>query len=184
MARFPAGRPAVTILPSAAFANAIPIDPKTLHPYFLTRGLDTTRFPELDRAVRIEPRAWRKEAQAHSPAVLAALTDDNGRIVNVQRTYLNAEQTAQDGLQPKRKAAFGAKVKGFAIRLGSPGETLMFTEGLENAMTAMQALDSRVAAFAVAGAGMLAGHVPPAGVKTVILLGDRDEAGSRRALPL
>ena len=32
------------LTPEQAFFNSAPIDPKAPHPYFLNRGIDTTRF--------------------------------------------------------------------------------------------------------------------------------------------
>jgi DNA primase len=65
-------------------------------------------------------------------------------------------------------------VNGFAIRLGPPTETILICEALEDAMTAMAAMDMKLAAFAVAGAGMVPNFVTPDGVKNVIICADND----------
>jgi hypothetical protein len=53
--------------PEQAFLKAALIDPNTPHPYFLARGIDTTRFSNLDQVVRIAPRYRRKETDAPGP---------------------------------------------------------------------------------------------------------------------
>jgi hypothetical protein len=64
--------------PGQAFFNSAPIDPKAPHPYFLNRGIDTTRFSDLDRVVRVEPRYRREQTHAWGPALIAAVTDNEG----------------------------------------------------------------------------------------------------------
>ena len=52
------------LTPEQAFFNSAPIDPKAPHPYFLNRGIDTTRFSDLDQVVRVEPRYRREQTHA------------------------------------------------------------------------------------------------------------------------
>ena len=111
--------------------------------------------------VRIEPRYRREQTHAWGPAVIAAITDNDGRIVGRQYKPLTADLSAKDGVEPKTKNGAGDKVKGYAIRLGPPRETLYLAEGLEDAMTVMQAFDMSVTAFAMGGAGMMEGFIPP-----------------------
>ena len=77
--------------------------------------------------------------------------------------------------------ALDDKVKGFAIRLGPARETLYLAEGLEDAMTVMQAFDMGVTAFAMGGAGMMDGFIPPKGTREIVILADRDEKGIQGA---
>ena len=77
----------------------------------------------------------------------------------------------------RSKTAPDDKVKGFAIRLGPARETIHLAEGLEDAMTVMQAFDMSVTAFAMGGAGMMDGFIPPKGTREIVILADRDEKG-------
>jgi hypothetical protein len=169
------------LTPGQPFFNSAPIDPKAPHPYFLNRGIDTTRFSDLDQVVRIEPRYRREQTHAWGPAVIAAITDNDGRIVGRQYKPLTADLSAKDGVEPKTKNGAGDKVKGYAIRLGPPRETLYLAEGLEDAMTVMQAFDMSVTAFAMGGAGMMEGFIPPKATRDIVVLADRDEKGIQGA---
>jgi Toprim domain len=169
------------LTPEQVFFNSAPIDPKAPHPYFLNRGIDTTRFSDLDQVVRIEPRYRREPTHAWSPAVIAAVTDNDGRIVGRQYKPLTADLSAKDGIEPKTKNGAGDKLKGYAIRLGPAWATLYLAEGLEDAMTVMRAFDISVTAFAVGGAGMMDGFIPPKGTREIVILSDRDEKGIQSA---
>ena len=48
-------------------------------------------------------------------------------------------------------------------------------------MTVMQAFDMSVTAFAVGGAGMMDGFIPPKGTREIVILADRDEKGIQSA---
>jgi hypothetical protein len=166
------------LTPELAFFEAAPIEPTTPHPYFLNRGIDTTRFSDLGHVVRIAQCYRRKETDAQGPALISAITDNEGGIVGRQYKPLSADQSAKDGLEPKTKNGAGDKVKSHAIRLGPPRETLYLAEGLEDAMTVMQAFDMSVTAYAMGGAGMLVGFIPPKGTREIVIVSDRDAAGT------
>ena len=169
------------LTPEQAFFKAAPIDPNAPHPYFLNRGIDTTRFSDLDQVVRIAPRYRRKETDALGTALVFAITDNEGRIVGRQYKPLNADRSAKDGVEPKTKNGAGDKVKGHAIRLGPARGEIHVTEGLEDAMTVMQAFDMGVTAFAMGGAGMMDGFIPPKGTREIVILADRDAKGIQAA---
>jgi hypothetical protein len=169
------------LTPEQAFFQAAPIDPNTPNPYFLARGINSTRFSNLDRVVRIALRYRRKETDAWGPALIAAVTDNEERIVGRQYKPLSMDQSAKDGVEPKTKNGAGDKVKGFAIRLGPTRETIHVAEGLEDAMTVIQAFDMGVTAFAMGGAGMMDGFIPPKGTREIVVLADRDEKGIQGA---
>jgi hypothetical protein len=167
----------VRLKPEQAFLRAASIDPNTPHPYFLARGIDTMRFPDLGQVLRLAARYRRKETDAWGPALIAAVTDNDGRIVGRQYKPLNSDQSAKDGVEPKVKNGQDDKVKSFAIRFGVPRETIHVTEGFEDAMTVMQAFDMGVTAFAMGGAGMMDAFIPPEGTREIVVLGDRDQRG-------
>ena len=91
------------LMPEQAFFKAAAIDPNTPDPYFLNRGIDTTRFANLDQVVRVVPRYRRQQTDAWGPALIAAVTDNEGRIVGRQYKPLNADRSAKDGAEPKVK---------------------------------------------------------------------------------
>jgi Toprim domain len=169
------------LMPEQAFFKAAAIDPNTPDPYFLNRGIDTTRFANLDQVVRVVSRYRRQQTDAWGPALIAAVTDNEGRIVGRQYKPLNADRSAKDGVEPKVKNGLDDKVKGFAIRFGPAREAIHVAEGLEDAMTVMQAFDMSVTAFAMGGAGMMDGFIPPKGTREIVILADRDEKGIQSA---
>ena len=169
------------LMPEQAFFKAAAIDPNTPDPYFLNRGIDTTRFANLDQVVRVVSRYRRQQTDAWGPALIAAVTDNEGRIVGRQYKPLNADRSAKDGAEPKVKNGLDDKVKGFAIRFGPAREAIHVAEGLEDAMTVMQAFDMGVTAFAMGGAGMLDSFIPPRGTREIVILVDRDAKGLQAA---
>jgi hypothetical protein len=119
----------VKLTPGQAFFKAVPMDPNTLQPYFLNRGIYTTRFSDLDQVVRIAPRYRRQQTDAWSPTLIAAITYNEGRIVGRQYKPLNADRSTKDGVEPKTKNGAGDKIKSHAIRLGPARETIMSQRG-------------------------------------------------------
>jgi hypothetical protein len=144
------------------------IDPARPHPYFLARGIDTTRFAFLHNTLRIDPEAKHKASDTIGPAVIALVTDLAGNGVGVQRTFL------ADGE--------AAKLKGSAIRIGSPRTSrVLVSEGLEDAMTARAAMDFKFVAWAGAGLSMMDAIAFPDDVTEVVILTDNDQPGRKAA---
>jgi predicted P-loop ATPase len=152
--------------PSAIFAEAQPISPT--FPYFAARGLDVGAFPDLARAARYAPRCWHKETKTEKPALIAAATDGDGATSGIQRLYLTGDCTAKAG-----KPMSLGRTRALAIRLGPPAKTLFISEGLEDAMTAQQAV-SGASAWAAIGASNMPNLVLPETVKNVVFLGQND----------
>lgn len=111
------------------------------------------------------------------PAMLAAVTNADGRLTGVQRTYL-----AHDGkgklLVAKPKLSRG-RIKGGAIRLAPAAARQIVTEGIEDALTLQQQLGQ--GAWAAAGAGFLPAMRFPPLVREVVIGADADAAGRREA---
>ena len=154
------------------------IDPAKPHPYFLARGIDTTRFAFLHYTLRINPGAKHKASDTIGPAVIALVTDLAGDGVGVQRTFLADGEASKRKVDPV-KMSLGS-VKGSAIRIGSPRTArVLVSEGLEDAMTARAAMDFKFVAWASAGLSMLDAIMFPDDVSEVVILADNDEPGAR-----
>ena len=163
----------------AQWSRSRVIDPARPHPYFLARGIDTTRFAFLHYTLRIDPEAKHKHGTV-GHAVIALVTDNAGNSDGIQRTFLNDDQTAKRGVDPA-KMSLGS-VKGHAIRIGSPRTSrVMVSEGLEDAMTARAAMDFKFAAWACAGLSMMDLIVFPDDVSEVVILADNDTRGRKAA---
>jgi hypothetical protein len=90
------------------------IDPSL--PYFAERGLDPTAIPNFSGAVRFAPRCWRAASKAEEPALIAALSDEAGRVGAIQHLYLTINRRAK-----VCKPMSLRKISGLAIKLGRSG---------------------------------------------------------------
>lgn len=114
------------------------------------------------------------------PALVALVTDADGRTVAVHRTYLAPDGSGKAKLQPDR-ASLGP-VWGGAIRLAdaTPDGAVVVGEGIESAASAGRMIG--LPAWAAISAGNLArGLVLPATVRRVVIAVDPDPPGEAAA---
>lgn len=118
------------------------------------------------------------------PALVAIVTDPAGELIGLQRTYLTEDgrkalviPTASDP-KPKVRYSLG-NVVGGAIQLGPVSETLVVTEGTEDALTLAQELPHSV--WVAAGTAMLSRMVLPDAVRSVVIGADSDAPGEAAA---
>jgi hypothetical protein len=161
------------------FDRARPLDPNVAHPYFLARGIDSGRFPNLSKTLRLLANARHKDSGTVGPAIVAAVTDNDGFVTGIQRIFLTTDQTAKRPVA-EPKMSLGS-VKGNAIRIGPKSGTILVSEGLEDAMTGALAMDVALGAFAVAGNKMMPKLVLPAYATHVVILADNDASGREQA---
>ena len=166
--RRPSNRRAEKKPPEELFGEARGVEPSL--PYLAARGLDPAAFPDLSRAVRFAPRCWHASSKAERPTLIAALTDEAGQVLAIQRLYLTADCRAK-----ACKPMSLGKISGLAIKLGPPTDTLYVAEGLEDAMTAQQASEANSSAWAAAGSSNMPNLVLPVATKTVVFLGQNDK---------
>src|SRR3954454_2562525 len=97
--------------------------------YFLSRGLDISRVQSVHYAPSL-----RCPDGSHAPALVARIDDVDGKFIGVHRTWI-----AQDcaGIWRRRDRATLGPIRGGAVRLAPPAETLMVGEGLETCASAM-----------------------------------------------
>lgn len=142
--------------------------------YLRGRGIDI-----LPQGLRWHPRTPLRVGAVlcFRPALLAAV-EEGGRIVSVQRLFLDGGrgELARDLVPPKR--SLGRPSSG-AVRLWNAGPRLGLAEGVESAASAAILLGFPV--WAVLGAERLHQITIPDMVETLILLPDNDLAGRRAA---
>jgi putative DNA primase/helicase len=115
------------------------------------------------------------------PAILADVVDQAGELVTLHVTYLQGGEKL--ATHEPRKILSGMQGRaGCAVRLAPAGDVLGIAEGVETALSAA-AIDG-VPVWAALNTSLLARFDPPAGVKTLRLYADRDEAGLTAALQL
>ena len=148
--------------------------------YLQARGLSRCRFA----ALRFHPELRHREGNAvrRFPALVAAVTGDDGAVLGVQRTWLDPRLPAKAGVAAPRKAL--GRIHGHAVRFGAvPADghaSLVVGEGIETVLSIVTAVPEITAAAALS-AGSLGAFAPPPGVARLVIARDGDEEGARAA---
>ena len=140
-------------------------DPVALH--LARRGLGE-RYPN---ALRYSARTKLSEDGSFRPAMLAALVDVDGNPVNIHRTFLTLDGRKAEIGEP-RKMMPGSFPDGAAIRLAPHGHELGIAEGIETALAASMIFG--LPCWSAVNSTGLEKWIPPAGVTSVLILGDND----------
>lgn len=131
--------------------------------------------PWRSNAIREVLDCWEAGSQTRMPAMVAAVTDPDGSLVNCHLTYLTP-----DGQKVTRRVMPGSLPEGCCIRLWEPREGVLgIAEGIETAMAAASRF--KVPVVSAINANRLAAWEPPAGVKEVYVFGDNDESYTGQA---
>ena len=156
------------------------IDGSHAERYLRERGLARCRFA----ALRFHPELRYREGSCvrRYPALVAAVTDGDGAILGVQRTWLDARRPAKAGVAHPRKAL--GRVFGHAVRFGVlPADgpaSLVVGEGIETVLSVVTAVPE-IGAAAALSAGSLGAFSAPPGVAHVVIARDNDVEGERAA---
>jgi putative DNA primase/helicase len=129
-------------------------------------------------SLRFHPSLMHSPSKRRLPAMIAAIQADRN-ITAVLRTYLRPDGTGKADVEPA-KMMLGPALGG-AVRLGPVSETLIICEGVETALSILQATSvSTWAALSTSGLKRIA--LPPQ-IRTVIIAADHDanEAGQKAA---
>ena len=156
------------------FAATIPIAGTLAETYLRRRGIVP---PAGCRSLRFHPRCrYRDGPDSRTlPALIAAVTDLDGVLTGVQRTYLAPDGTAKAPVETPRRAL--GRLMGNGVRLGPPaGAVLAVGEGIET-MLSLAMLLPRMPMLAALSATHLAAVVLPAGVRRLYVARDTDDAG-------
>ena len=149
--------------------------------YLQARGLARCRFA----ALRFHPELRYREGSSvrRLPALVAAVTGDDGAVLGVQRTWLDPRSPAKAGVASPRKAL--GRIYGHAVRFGRPadGASLLVGEGIETVLSLVTAVPEIDAAAALS-AGSLGAFAPPPGVAQLVIARDNDMEGERAAMRL
>lgn len=140
--------------------------------YLRARGLGMS----IPASIRFSRLPYGAKGPLH-PCLIACVASASGRLMGIQRTYLNAAGTGKADV-PKPKLSLG-RVSGGAIRCAPAAAELIVTEGLEDGLTLQQELARPV--WVAAGASMLPAMQFPAEVRAVVVAADCDAAGEAAA---
>ena len=154
-----------------------PIDSTHAEAYLAARAIHRCRFPALRFHASLPYRSasggWRR-----LPALVAAVTADDGKLQGVHRTWLDPLRPAKAPVSRPRKAL--GRVHGLAVRFGEPdaASTLLVGEGIETVLSLVTAAPDTLSAAALS-AGSLGAFVPPKHVTRLVIAQDRDDEGER-----
>ena len=156
----------------AIWRSASPAPGTLAEVYLRSRGL---HLP-IPASIRFAMLPYGQRDGLH-PVLVAVVANANDQFIGIQRTYLNASGTRKAAV-PKPKLSLG-RITGGAIRLAPAARSMFVTEGLEDGLTLQQ--EHGRATWVATGAGNLTSMILPAGVESVVVGGDADEAGEAAA---
>jgi hypothetical protein len=160
------------------WAMGQPIPGTLAQRYLAERGLtglgplDSLRFhPSCfywreDHPLTDPPEAW--------PALLAKVTDLDGRLTGLHRTWLDPATADKAPVSPPRKAM--GNLLGHGVRIGRPVSVLAAGEGLET-MLSLHLVLPELPAVAALSANHLAALQLPADLRRLYIAVDTDPAG-------
>jgi hypothetical protein len=176
-------RPAVPSgSPEAAqrlFASARPITGTLAAVYLRGRGIvDAGELPALRFHPRCFYRAHEGAPRETWPALLAAVTDLDGAITGVLRTWLARDGSGKAPLATPRRSL--GSLLGSGARFGKATDVLAAGEGLET-MLSLRVILPALPIVAALSATHLAAFVPPSGLRRLYIARDNDRVGHRAA---
>ncbi len=159
---FAAGRP-LPITPAEAYLRARGI----------TGRLD---WPALRYHPSIHYRATEDAPLQIWPALLAAVTDIDGNITGIQRTWLDPDRAAKAPLADPRRAL--GRLLGNGVRFGKAADILAAGEGVETMLALKSVLPSLPVIAGLSANHLAALDLPPA-LRRLYVARDNDAAGLR-----
>ena len=133
-------------------------------------------------ALRFHPRCFYRGDDSTSretwPALLAAITNPDGAITGVQRTWLARCGTGKARLATPRPAM--GQLLGNGVRFGAARDVLTAGEGIETVLS-LRCVLPRLPMIAALSANHLAALALPSGLRRVYIARDNDGAGRRAA---
>lgn len=160
------------------FSASMPLPGSLAARYLRSRSI--TRIADLS-SVRYHPRCPyrasrgdRRTTGSHYPAIICAVTDKDGIITGIHRTWLNACGTGKADVTAPRKAL--GRIAGQGIRIGRCEGVLAIGEGLETMLSLREAFPALPVIAATSASHLSALHFPPA-VQRLYVAREHDAAG-------
>jgi hypothetical protein len=169
------------------FGMGRPIAGTLVETYLCNRGIGKV---DACSPLRFHPQCYYRDAAAQEkrPALLAAITDLDGRITGVQRTWLEPTGRGKAAVATPRRTL--GRQLGHAVRFGKVGEVMLAGEGIETVLSLKMAVPG-LPMLAALSASNLGALVLPPQLKRLYVARDRDAAGeaafqrlARRTTPL
>ena len=152
-----------------------PITGSAAEAYLRKRGITDLRGTA---NLRFHPNCyWRPDGDGPTetwPAMIAAVTDLNGKVTGAHRTWLARDGSAKAPIDPPRKAM--GDLLGNAVRFGEAQDVMAAGEGIETILSLRQAMPQMPLVSALS-AGHLAAILFPADLRRLYIVRDNDPAG-------
>ena len=133
-------------------------------------------------ALRYHPSVYYRETDHASleswPALLAAVTDLEGNITGIQRTWLDPDRAAKAPLADPRRAL--GRLLGNGVRFGKAAHILAAGEGVETMLALKSVLPSLPVIAGLSANHLAALDLPPA-LRRLYVARDNDAAGLKAA---
>ena len=175
----PAGSPEAA---QRLFAVSRPIRRSLVEIYLGNRGIEAVHDAG---ALRFHPRCYYRPDDSLPteswPAMIAAVTDLEGRITGAHRTWLARDGADKAPIETQRKAM--GELLGHAVRFGAADDVLAVGEGIETMLSLRCALPAMPMAAALS-ANHLAALLLPLTLRRLYIARDADAAGCRAATRL
>jgi hypothetical protein len=150
--------------------------------YFRARGITASlRWPSLRYHPSVYYRAHEDAPREIWPALLAAVTDSEGRITGISRTWLDPVRCGKAPLADPRKAL--GHLLGNGVRFGVARDVAAAGEGIET-MLALKSILPTLPMIAALSANHLAALDLPPTLRRLYVARDNDEAGRLAAVRL
>jgi hypothetical protein len=179
VAKAPTGSPEAA---RRLWAMGKPIAGTLAERYLARRGIVGVR--DID-ALRFHPHCYfwrgdRPEAAAPEtwPALLAKVTDNDGTLSGLHRTWLDPANAGKAPVEPPRKAM--GNLLGHGVRIGRAADLQSAGEGLETMLSLRMALPD-LPVVAALSANHLAALILPQGLQRLYIAVDGDHAGRNAA---
>src|SRR5690606_31154544 len=120
------------------FAMSRPIGGTVVEAYLRRRGITILHGAD---SLRFHPRCYYRPEHGPTetwPAMIAAVTDLDGRITGAHRTWLAPDGSDKAPIDTPRKAM--GDLLGHAVRFGVPGSVMAAGEGIETMLSLKQVL--------------------------------------------
>jgi Toprim domain len=157
------------------FAISQPIAGTLVHAYLRERGITDLRGTG---SLRFHPRCYyRPDEQSPTetwPAMIAAVTDLDGKITGAHRTWLDPRRRDKAPIDTPRRAM--GDLLGNAVRFGIAGDVMAAGEGIETVLSIRQVLPA-LPMLAALSAAHLAAILFPDTLRRLYIVRDNDPAG-------
>ncbi len=154
--------------------------------YLMRRKLPVRYAGTLHQALRFHSKVpyFDEEGKitGHYPTLLCNVSDMDGNMVTLHRTYLSPDgyKAPVESAKKLMSVPNGKTLAGCCIKLGTPTSSVLgYSEGLENALAAHAG--SGTVVWAGVSATLLEQVTPPPCIKLVCGWGDRDHSGRGEA---